>query len=760
MSAQASTEFPLGAVDAPRSWWAAIAANLRTPLYRDGSALVLNAGLTAVLGVAYWLLAAHYYAPRDVGVNTAAISAMMFLSGVAQLNLMSSLVRFLPILRGTRRRFIAACYLAAGVAAVGCATVFLLGLNWWAPALGVFGSNPGLIAWFVGATVAWCVFNLQDSSLTGLGAAVLVPVENTVYGIAKIALLIALVSVSPSLGIFGSWTAALLFSIVPVNLLIFGRLLRRRGAAPEAAVEVPTRKEIMRFVAPDYLAALMWLAATTLMPVLVVAVAGPTENAYFALAWMIILPLIAISGSMGVALVANAASEPQRLPEYAREVLVRTVGLTVPASLTLAIAASYVMRLFGERYAAHGAVTLSLLALSLIPNMVTALYSSIFRVQRRMRALVALQAGLCGPVLVLAPILMSALGIAGVGLAWLICQSIVAAVLLSVDPMAVTSGARTVLTHRRGAGKLSRCAPAGMPVTSVEVFDDLVIVGRAQRGTDEVFVKLARSDGGEQCLDRGGDGLVRLGADHRLATWDVPHPQIVAMDRLDGRRFVVESALDGVTMRSLLADGARPEPLIAKAMGAIEGLHRRTAELATVDSQLLELWIRDPVRAVEGLVARSPRRVATLHHLSAGLAAQLADQTVQAGWIHGDFTPGNVLFDARGGAVTGLIDWERMATIHLPAIDTITLLLAIETQLGGRQLGDLVAAIAAGQAPVALSDALARAALGQPLDTRALAMLCWLTHAGAHARDRVPSVRRRVWQHHNVDRVLDALERR
>ena len=74
-----------------------VGAHLRVPLYREGYALVLNSGLVSLFGVLYWLLAAHYYSPHVLGLNSAAISAMMFLAGVSQLNLMSALMRFIPV---------------------------------------------------------------------------------------------------------------------------------------------------------------------------------------------------------------------------------------------------------------------------------------------------------------------------------------------------------------------------------------------------------------------------------------------------------------------------------------------------------------------------------------------------------------------------------------------------------------------------------------------------------------------------------------
>src|SRR5439155_10567314 len=73
-----------------------LAAHVRTPVYREGYALVLSAGLAAALGFLYWIIAARTYKADVVGLNSAAISTMMLASGVAQLNLVGGLLRFVP----------------------------------------------------------------------------------------------------------------------------------------------------------------------------------------------------------------------------------------------------------------------------------------------------------------------------------------------------------------------------------------------------------------------------------------------------------------------------------------------------------------------------------------------------------------------------------------------------------------------------------------------------------------------------------------
>jgi O-antigen/teichoic acid export membrane protein len=161
---------------------------------------------------------------------------------------------------------------------------------------------------------------------------------------------------------------------------------------------------------------------------------------------MISGPLLAIASSTGAAYVVAAAGDAQGSAGYARDVLRQTAWMVVPAAAVVALAAPLILRLFGSDYADHAASTLALLALSAIPNILTTIYVRIYRVQRRMRAVVVTLAAQCGLVLTLGPALVSAMGIAGVCVAWLVSQTLVAAALVWRDPQALrkapSAGAR------------------------------------------------------------------------------------------------------------------------------------------------------------------------------------------------------------------------------------------------------------------------------------------------------------------------------
>lgn len=417
-------------------------AHLRTPLYRNGYALVVSSATTSVLGVAYWILAAHYYSTEAVGLNSAAISAMMFLSGIAQLNLISALVRFIPVAGRATRQFIVFAYLVTLFVSLGIGILFLRGLDRWAPALSFLDATPLFVLWFIAATMAWGIFALQDSVLTGLRQATWVPIENTLYALVKLALLVGLATLLPRYGVFASWTIALAVSLLPTNFLIFRRLVPNHARALAEPVPPLVPAQIVKYIAGDYVGSLFWLACTTLLPVMVTQLAGATANAYFFLAWQIAYSLHLVGPNMGSSLIAEAANDQTKLSVYSYRVFIATARVVVPIAIIVALGAPYILRIFGPSYASEGTTLLRLLSLSAIPNIVQALYVSIARVQRRIAAIVTVLGALCTLVLILSYVLLRLYGIVGVGVAWLVSQTIVAVVLVLTEFRAVWASRR------------------------------------------------------------------------------------------------------------------------------------------------------------------------------------------------------------------------------------------------------------------------------------------------------------------------------
>jgi O-antigen/teichoic acid export membrane protein/LysM repeat protein len=403
-----------------------LVAHARTPLYRNGYALILSAAATSGLGVIYWMLATRYYSADIVGLNSAVISAMLFVAGVAQLSLVSVMTRFLPRAGRATGRLVGSAYALTLAVAALAALLFVLGIQLWSPALAFLGASPLFTLWFVLATMAWCIFTLQDSVLAAMKQSVWVPIENTTFAVAKIALLL-FAWPAARYGIFASWTIPGAAVLLPINYLIFRRLLpgHAKSSADQAEPLLPRR--IAKYAASNYLGSMLSLAVNTLLPLLVVHQLGPRANAYFAQPWLIASSLQLIAGNMAVSLTVEAATDRERLAGYARRALVHTARLLAPLVVLILIGAPYLLRLFGRDYAAEGAGLLRLLALGALPNLVNMLYLSVARVRGRVGAIVAVQAALCALALGLSYPLIQLYGITGVGIAWLTSQTLVAA---------------------------------------------------------------------------------------------------------------------------------------------------------------------------------------------------------------------------------------------------------------------------------------------------------------------------------------------
>ncbi|MDX2459562.1 MAG: hypothetical protein QNM00_05680, partial [Gammaproteobacteria bacterium] len=404
--------------------------HVRIPLYGNAYALILSSATTSAFGLLYWILAARTYTTDSVGVNSALIAAMLTLSHMSLFSLTNALNRFLPRAGAAAGRVIFSSYLASLAAALLTSSIFVLFVDFWTPTLGFLRSNADYALGFVAATMTCCVFALQDGAFVGLRKAAWVPIENLVFSLMKIALLIAFASMLPDVGIFASWAVSMAVMVVPVNLLIFIYLVPRHPAPVDTLQEPTGISTIVRFVIGDYCASLLGTLPYFLLPLIVLEKFGASANAHYYMAWTMTYALYLVSQNIGMSLIAEASRSPAKLGLYSYRSLVQGARLLLPAVLFLMLAAPQILGLFGPDYAREGTWLLRLLCLSAVPNLIIALFISIVRVQRRMRVLSLVTGALSVLVLGLSYLFFEVHGIEGIGVAWLVSNSIIAVVLI------------------------------------------------------------------------------------------------------------------------------------------------------------------------------------------------------------------------------------------------------------------------------------------------------------------------------------------
>ena len=765
--------------------------HLRSPLYRNGYALVLSTVATSGLGVLYWILAARGYTTEAVGLNSATISAMLFLTNVSQLGFGSALNRFLPRAGLSTRGFVLASYAISLFLSLIVSLIFLTGLNLWTPALSILNSNATIRLWFILATMSWSIFALQDGALIGLRQAIWIPIENGIYAVLKIILIVAFAASLMKFGIFASWTLPLIVLIIPVNYLLFRFLIPRHTKETTRDSEPIRLPQTVKFIFGDYISSMIFVATTSLLPIMVVSRAGATANAYFYLPWTITYSLYLVSRNMGMSLTAEAAADQKKMDQYAYRTLVQTGKLLVPAVIIILVCAPLILSLFGADYAAEGSTLLRLLALGMLPNIVITIYLSIARVQNRMKAIILTLSVLCILVLSSSYILLGAYGITGIGIAWLISMSLVATGLFATQlrPILLTVGNFTpwikIFTRPRRFWEQQRARwwisrnkaflkqiistlpeeswkppPTQWKILEIipTISDMSVVTVGPQRASPLAVINIARSKQAIQSCRSQLEILESLNADARLGDWRALIPKVLAAGEIGGESYLVMPLLPGTVASQLISEPAARQTILINAAETINELHRRTCKYIIPGEDSLQRWIDEPIHVLRGL-GRISEHGDSLERLSQHLYHTIAGRTLPVCLIHGDYWPANILVATDSLRITGIVDWDQAHDDDLPFLDLINLLLSTRILTQNRELGEILQELLS--EPSWTADELAvlehSSFLGGETDLRDMLLLYWLRHTAANLKKSARYARHPVWVVKNIETILHSI---
>lgn len=406
-------------------------AHLRVPMFRTAYSLIGSTILTTGFGMLGWIAAARLYPVAEVGRGQSAVNAMVILAGLGNLRLMNVLTRFLPRARERSAWLVGRSYLLAVVATLVVCGGYLLVDHRIIPMSELVGGSPPAQAWFVVAVVAFAVFTLQDAVLTGLRRATWVPLENGAHGALKLVVVVACAAALPSTGIFASWAVPTLLALVPINLLIFRRLLPANAALDVQREDLSARR-LAPFTAAEYAGALCELAVANVIPLVIAQQLGLAAAGVFGAAWLIGTTLDHVVVHFGASLTVEAAAAPTELARLSRELLTRSAAFVLPMAALVALGAPWILALFGPEYSEQGGGLLRLLGLALVPRLFCTVAVVVGRVRGNLRAVIGIQAALAFGTLAGSFALLDRMGIVAPGAAYLVASLVVGAV---VAPM-------------------------------------------------------------------------------------------------------------------------------------------------------------------------------------------------------------------------------------------------------------------------------------------------------------------------------------
>jgi O-antigen/teichoic acid export membrane protein len=340
--------------------------------------LVATTGITSVLGVAFWWLAAHRASLGAVGNGSAAVSAMTLIGTFGMAGLNTTLIPHLA-----RRTHRSDGLLAAGLLAAALVSA-LLGAALWLAAVAVGGgfapylhTGPEALVFIVGSALTG-VGLVLDEALLGLVGGTPQLWRNCAFAVTKLAALAGLTMIwhdQFGTSILTAWVAG-----TAISLAVAAALLRLRGVRLVSRPQWAALREIGRASARN-----TWLnnslqAPVLLAPILVTGLLGAEEGGAFYVASTVMTVVVMLSFHFSTALYAANAADPAGLAAKLRLTL-RVCLLGGVAGVPLVIVAAHpLLHVFGPQYAARATLSLQLMVIGYFGSVLKNHYVAVLRI--------------------------------------------------------------------------------------------------------------------------------------------------------------------------------------------------------------------------------------------------------------------------------------------------------------------------------------------------------------------------------------------
>jgi O-antigen/teichoic acid export membrane protein len=342
----------------------------------NAGALIATAAVSALLGFAFWTVAAHLFSQAAIGYAAATTSAMTFLGTVGMFGLGTLLIAELPK-RAARANLVAAAMLASGLGSLLIGVIFVLAAPHVSASLrNSVGSLVGAVVLVAGVVLTAATFVFDQASIALLRGGLQLS-RNVFLAAAKLLVLPAAAYVLHDQfgnGIALSWVAGTVISVV-----LLAVWLRWTGTRVIRRPEWGVLGEMGRTVIAYNWLGLALTTPTLLTPILVTVLVSPTANGAFYAAWMMVSMLFLIPTDLSTVLFAVASASTQALARKLRFTLGLSLAAGLPGIAVLGIWGHLVLGIFGPGYAREAALPLSLLAIAYVPTVPRTHYIAVSR---------------------------------------------------------------------------------------------------------------------------------------------------------------------------------------------------------------------------------------------------------------------------------------------------------------------------------------------------------------------------------------------
>jgi len=418
-------------------------------LYRGSLILLANTVVVSAIGVGFWTLAARAYPASEVGVFSSLVAGVGLLATIAALGFPNTMIRHIVSADNPRGLLIVAIISIATVGTTLCLVAELV-LGPHLPSVLHLRQHGKMMLLVVGLVIITAISSTFDAGLIATRSSHAVLAKNVVGSTVKVALLYFLIGFH-SYGLLLSYAVGLTLATI-LSGFALGRRIRGGQHAPGSFRSV---RRYLSVTPGNYLATIMGILPTSIVPIEVLVVRGAADTARFAIAFLIAGFLNLIPSTVAQVLFAEASRQGVSLGGQLRSALRGVYGLLTPAVAIIVIGAPLALRVFGEAYSATATGCLRVLALSALLTGGTYLVDSMLISRDRIAAYVFINGANAALVLCMVRLLLP-YGLTAAAGGWALAQGL--SLILGLVLLATGRSGRHHVASALGGQHLSQLA--------------------------------------------------------------------------------------------------------------------------------------------------------------------------------------------------------------------------------------------------------------------------------------------------------------
>lgn len=395
-------------------------------LYKNSLSLMLNSYLSSFLGFIFWILAAHFYNADEIGLFVAFISAASLISTISLLGFDYSIIRFLKNYEDPNL-FINSALTLVTISSLFLAIVFIIGIELWGVQLSSIIHQPYYMIIFIIFSVIYALYIILNNIFIAFLKSNYYLFQNLLLAIFKLSLLIIFYYLFQT-NILEPWILSIILGFIFGIYLLKSSVLENFKFSIQTSLDILSK--ISKFSASNYLVSILGNGTALVLPLLVLNLLGPSNNAYFYMAFTLGALLFVIPNSFSTSLFAESSSHGNLFKSKMKIVLKRTYFILIPIVLIVLLLGKYVLLIFGASYAL-GAPLLSYMALASLFIAINSFYNTYLRINLKMQELILITMYSSITILGLSYyFLISGNGINGVGMAYIISSFVLSVYVL------------------------------------------------------------------------------------------------------------------------------------------------------------------------------------------------------------------------------------------------------------------------------------------------------------------------------------------